>query len=115
MKTFLIMLFLLFCFPYDGYAQEAPVNKECVEGDCTNGQGTMVFSDESKYTGEWKEGKLHGRGSMVFADGSKYEGDFKDGEMTGHGIYVRRDGIEIAGEWKNGKRFSEQDSEKKQP
>ena len=36
---------------------------ECIEGDCTNGQGTMTTDDGTKYVGEWKDGKMHGQGT----------------------------------------------------
>ena len=25
----------------------------CIQGDCVNGYGTYIFSDGSKYVGEW--------------------------------------------------------------
>ena len=34
-----------------------PALAECVDGDCTNGQGSMKYEDGSQYIGQWKDGK----------------------------------------------------------
>ena len=40
------------------------------------GKGVMTWPDQSKYEGEFMDGKKHGKGIYFWADGSKYEGDF---------------------------------------
>ena len=49
---------------------------ECIEGDCVNGRGTMVFSTGHKYTGEFMDGERNGRGTLVYPDGRALEGEF---------------------------------------
>ena len=51
----------------------------CIEGDCQNGQGNMIFSYGAKYVGEWKDGKCNGQGTMTYSDGDIYVGEWKDG------------------------------------
>jgi len=103
---------------------------ECIEGDCYNGEGTLIFSNgdkyvgmfkdgnqhghgtytwpyESKYAGEyvgeWKGDSMHGHGTYTWASGSKYVGEWLDGRMHGQGTYTWIDGRKYVGEWKNGK------------
>ncbi len=53
---------------------------ECIEGDCSSGQGTFTYADGNKYVGEWKDGKENGKGNATSPDGSKYVGEWKDGK-----------------------------------
>ena len=76
---------------------------ECIEGNCSSGQGTFVFDDGSKYVGKWKDGKQHGKGTYTWADGRKYIGGFKNGKKYGKGTGTWADGRKYVGEWKDGK------------
>eukprot|EP01028_Stygiella_incarcerata_P000955 TRINITY_DN1152_c0_g1_i4.p1 TRINITY_DN1152_c0_g1~~TRINITY_DN1152_c0_g1_i4.p1 ORF type:complete len:167 (+),score=34.01 TRINITY_DN1152_c0_g1_i4:86-586(+) len=38
---------------------------------------THLYSDGSKYDGEWAHGLREGRGTIVYSDGSVYEGEWK--------------------------------------
>ena len=38
----------------------------------------MIWTDGSKYDGEWKAGIQHGYGKMFFPDGSIKEGEFEN-------------------------------------
>ena len=89
-----------------------------------NGQGTEIWSNGVKYTGEFiddlrhgrgelhgldynyigqfKEGNFEGEGEMTLLDGDKYVGQFKDGEFNGYGAYTWLDGSQYIGDWKWG-------------
>jgi len=43
-----------------------------------HGRGTMIWEDESKYQGEFKEGKIEGFGSRKFANGDSYTGEWEN-------------------------------------
>jgi SH3-like domain-containing protein len=96
----------------------------CVQGDCVNGQGTVVLPDGRRYVGEFREGIRSGRGLMTFPDGTKYLGDwqndkphgqgtlssigkfeyagaFADGVREGRGTLETVDGKKYTGEWQN--------------
>ena len=75
----------------------------CIQGNCTNGQGTYTFANGDKYVGEFKDGKGHGQGTATWADGEKYVGEFKDGKKHGQGTITFANGEKYVGEWKNGK------------
>jgi hypothetical protein len=75
---------------------------ECIEGDCTNGQGTYTWSDGNKYVGEYKDDKRHGQGTYTYASGNKYAGEFKDNKRHGLGTNTWLDGDKYVGEWKDG-------------
>jgi len=99
MKKLSLYVFLILMFCNVGFA-------ECIEGDCTNGQGTLTWSDGSKYVGEWKDGKHHGQGTLTFASGEfagdKYVGEFIDGKRHGQGTYTQADGTVDKGIWESG-------------
>ncbi|MCK4469881.1 MAG: hypothetical protein KAU60_16190, partial [Desulfobacterales bacterium] len=69
MKFFWAALLLIVCF--------FPVNSfgGCIEGDCVNGQGTFIYANGDKYTGQFKDGKMHGKGALTSHDGAKYVGE----------------------------------------
>lgn len=96
--TFLLLMF---------YALATTINAQetgCVEGDCTNGEGTYIYKSGSKYKGNWKEGKKHGYGLLNYASGEKYEGNFKNDQMHGVGTYHYSDGSVYNGEWENNRK-----------
>ena len=75
----------------------------CIKGDCSNGQGTYLFSGGNKYVGEYKDDKRHGQGTYTYANGDKYVGEYKDGKYHGQGTYTYADGTIDNGIWKKGK------------
>jgi len=73
--------------------------------DQPNGFGTRVWSDGSKYEGEWKYGKQDGQGTITNTDGSSWTGEFKNGkEWTGKGTFYLTDGSKYVGDIVNAKR-----------
>jgi len=68
-----------------------------------NGKGTMVFSDGSFLTGEWKNGKLNGKGANLTKNGNFYSGNFSDGKKEGKGYLLYKDNGILMGEWKDDK------------
>ena len=61
MKKIVLGLVLALLLSGNAYA-------ECIQGNCVNGQGTLTFSDGSKYVGEFKEGKSHGQGTRTWSN-----------------------------------------------
>lgn len=59
--------------------------------DNYHGHGTYYDkSEDSKYVGDWKNGRPNGNGKVTFGSKSKYpnryyEGDWQDGQMHGFG------------------------------
>ena len=61
-----------------------------------HGQGTKTYPDGSKYVGEWKDGKRHGQGRFTYADGSAYIGEFIAGKEQGSGECISKDGSTVS-------------------
>jgi hypothetical protein len=105
-KLFLVNIIFFFLSTEVSFAK-------CINGDCTNGNGTYIFSsifkkEEVKYEGEFKNKKPHGLGVMTFPDSSKYIGEFKEGKQNGKGTLIfsktlTSKGGKYIGEFKNGK------------
>ena len=51
-KAFIPIIIALLFSPLDAFADE------CVEGDCVNGKGTMVYATGHRYTGGFKDGQI---------------------------------------------------------
>lgn len=66
--------------------------QECQKGDCVNGEGTYVYSDGSKYIGEFKDSKCNGFGIIFYASGDKFVGEFRDHAVSGHGAWYYKGG-----------------------
>ncbi len=74
---------------------------ECQKGDCVNGEGTLSFSDDMKYIGEFQLGQFHGQGTLL-SYGDKYVGEFKEGNYHGDGILTYSNGDKYVGEFQLG-------------
>ncbi len=64
--------------------------------------GQIVFSDQSFYEGEIKDGRPDGYGVRTCRDGSIYKGHFVKGQPEGFGSLVDFDGIVYQGQFQNG-------------
>ena len=76
----------------------------CVQGDCLDGQGTVVMPDGRRYVGEFQNGVRTGRGLMTFPDGTRYLGDWRDDKPHGQGTLSSAGKFEYAGAFANGVR-----------
>ena len=90
------------------------------KNDLKIGCDTYTYSNGSKYTGDWKNGKFHGKGHYTFGEGSFigdiYDGQFRQGEFEGKGIYTWSDERKYDGTWKgsdfwNGAEYSKDKKE----
>jgi hypothetical protein len=77
---------------------------QCIEGDCINGTGIMVFNSGNKYKGEFVDGKRQGEGTFVWVSGAKYRGQWLNDQMHGEGTYVYPDRRVYRGAFVDGKK-----------
>jgi hypothetical protein len=68
---------------------------QCIEGDCVNGKGTMVYSTGHKYTGEFKNGMRNGEGFMTLPGSRTLKGRFQYNAIF-EGTYKRRNGGRVS-------------------
>ena len=78
------------------------VSAQCIKGDCRDGHGTFLFPHDTKYTGEWKNGKKDGKGVETYFDGNTYTGEFRDGKKNGFGVETYSGGNRYEGQWRDG-------------
>ena len=58
----------------------------------------MIWEDNKKYEGFWKNGYFHGQGKLTTPE-SKYEGGWYEGKMHGKGSYYWSDGRSYVGDY----------------
>lgn len=56
------------------------------------GTGYFLWSDNSSYTGEFKDNNIHGKGLYKWADGRVFNGDWVCNKMDGEGLFTWSDG-----------------------
>ena len=91
-KTLIFILSIIFFVP------AASFGDECVEGDCVNGKGTLVFSTGHKYTGGFKDGVRQGEGVLLMPGGRKIVGVWVDNSIR-EGTFTASDGTIYDGQW----------------
>ena len=70
-----------------------------------HGVGTMIWPDQSRFEGDFLNGKIEGRGTKYFSNGNKYIGQWKDDAMHGSGVWFSlKDQTKRQGQWQNNKR-----------
>lgn len=84
-----IFLFLFFSFSrFASWAQEDVYSYH-----------STVFSDGSRYEGNWKGIHRHGYGVQVWPNGSRYEGWWLNDQKQGEGLFVWPNGTSYHGNW----------------
>lgn len=96
MRNLLLISVLILLFA-EGFAQT------CLRGDCKNGFGTMVFTSKSRYTGEFKQGKMHGKGIFYYSNQGKYIGEWQSGIRQGEGKWIQSNGNVYSGNFQQDK------------
>ena len=70
------------------YQESGQVDFDCI----VNAVGTKVFSNDSRYEGDFSYGKFNGRGRFIHANGDIYEGEFHENMACGKGRFETADG-----------------------
>lgn len=85
--------------------------RECVRGDCVNGEGVLELATvwgKGRYVGEFKNGEFDGYGRLElpisFLEREVYVGDWRNGERSGRGKHWNGKGNLYIGQWANDKR-----------
>ncbi len=87
----------------------------CIQGNCVQGVGTFIYSDGSKYFGNWQSGKKEGSGILysskkeVLEKGTWEYGEYigacsKGNCKNGKGTYLFSNGSSYTGSFKKGNR-----------
>lgn len=84
------------------YVGASRAAKGCVEGNCRNGEGTYIYLNNTKYSGEFFNGEAHGKGTCFYSNGDKYIGTWKYHNFEGKGTMYSNDGSIQSGYWKDG-------------
>jgi antitoxin component YwqK of YwqJK toxin-antitoxin module len=72
------------------------------DNNIKHGVGVMLYSDSTKYEGEWRFDRPHGYGKKSYQGNSTYEGKFSKGLRDGEGImYWPSSKIWYQGAWKS--------------
>jgi len=66
-----------------------------------HGRGIQLWTDNTIYSGYWKNDKISGKGKLIHPSGDYYEGEFLDDCVNGFGTYISKKGGQYVGMWKN--------------
>ncbi|WP_052311245.1 MORN repeat-containing protein [Bernardetia litoralis] len=75
--------------------------KNCISGDCQNGEGIYVERDGSRYEGEWKDGKRHGKGQLIYKNGVTKKGFWEAGNYKGQDFFASNGLYDLLGKHKS--------------
>ena len=71
----------------ESLCQTQKMSKSKVIGLTMNGKGYEISELHGHiYYGNYQDGKKHGEGSITFSDDTKYRGEFYEDQITGKGI-----------------------------
>jgi len=79
------------------------VNAQCITGNCENGEGTYIYSDNTSYTGNFKDSLASGYGMCQYSNGNKYIGHWQAHHFNGEGTFYESKGRIIKALWEKGK------------
>lgn len=83
--------------------QQNDSTNRCQYGDCKDGYGVYIFTDQSQYQGFFKNA-TKAMGLIKFINGDTYQGQFDDaGKYNGVGVYIFANGNKYTGQWVGGK------------
>ena len=101
----LIIAFFTMVSPLYGFEESSwkKLYLECVEGDCVNGKGTMIYYSTQRYEGEFKDGKRDGQGTLFLPLGRIQQGTWRNDEIVS-GTATFPDGTRYTGTWEFGYR-----------
>lgn len=105
---------LLVSAELQAFALDKVTARECVRGDCQQGDGTLELTTawgKGRYVGEFQDGEFHGYGRLVlpisFLDREVYVGHWHEGQRSGRGKHWNGRGNLYIGEWQNDKRHGQ--------
>ena len=87
-----------------GVIKHNGIIRQCKFENGYNTNCTIMYKDNSKYTGEMNETRPHGIGTYTWPSGHVYNGEFNDGKKQGRGKMTYPNGKSYDGEWKDDKR-----------
>jgi hypothetical protein len=99
MKTSILTIIIIFLSTIS-YSQSDVSG--CLNGDCSNGEGTYRYEDNTIYIGHFQKNMAHGYGVCYYSDGQKYTGQWKNHTFHGEGTFHDGKGKIITGNWKEG-------------
>ncbi|MFN4812027.1 MAG: retroviral-like aspartic protease family protein [Bacteroidota bacterium] len=76
---------------------------QCISGNCENGYGKFIYSDNTVYEGAFKNQKANGKGTCKFSSGNSYTGTFINDKMDGQGEITFSSGNKYVGGFKENK------------
>ncbi|MDC0431933.1 hypothetical protein OAL97_05535, partial [Paracoccaceae bacterium] len=72
------------------------------ENEQENGIGSLSTKNGMKYKGQFLKGQKHGYGEIIFANGDRYSGNFSRDFFHGQGKFILANGAEKDGLWERG-------------